>query len=472
LPVILHVRDAAGGGWAATVDSPSQRAAGIAGTNAKLDSPKFTVEFPSIKANFAGTLSADGKTLDGTWTQTKIWPLVLKQIGTGESTPLAAVTPAPPVSVADAYKTAENQAFAYRLAPIFLPRDAPAPPTIHHLSLNDRGEAAFNAVWGPLYHIGPCGGGVYTSTRVVANCGDRIQTELNGEVRDDPSGIRLLDIDNVQIDNNGVVYYQATYYQPGYFQAMSSANYQLGAGFFIEKTLVRGSNKPRIIASDSQLPDRLVKGTDGRVYLFTRDGSVSTDGKTWTFYSQGFGPPGLEQLRDQKVTVNPEGLSVPFPWQPGQTACGPVLTVRGHTHGSPYRGTFYNSQKQPVITITAGSLGTRSVLNTDAVPFSVETVLDPVAVVTPAGKLLQEVPAPPDGNMSRRSASSYQGLWKGLNLTLTHVDFASRPALDSVLMNRQGQIAFRASGSDEHGRPIIGVIATPLKPQNCPASSQ
>jgi hypothetical protein len=82
LPVILHLRDAPGGGWTATLDSPSQKATGIAGVNAKLDGTKFTFEAPSIKGAFAGTLSADGKTLDGTWTQTKSWPLVLKQTNT------------------------------------------------------------------------------------------------------------------------------------------------------------------------------------------------------------------------------------------------------------------------------------------------------------------------------------------------------------------------------------------------------
>jgi hypothetical protein len=70
LPLVLHLSADASGALTATLDSPVQGANGLAGANVKLDGAAFQFDIPSVAGNYTGTVSADGKTISGTWTQT------------------------------------------------------------------------------------------------------------------------------------------------------------------------------------------------------------------------------------------------------------------------------------------------------------------------------------------------------------------------------------------------------------------
>jgi hypothetical protein len=70
LPLVLHLDVDAKGALTATMDSPSQGANGLAGDNVKLgDGGALSFDIPKVGGNYAGTVSAGGKTISGTWTQ-------------------------------------------------------------------------------------------------------------------------------------------------------------------------------------------------------------------------------------------------------------------------------------------------------------------------------------------------------------------------------------------------------------------
>ena len=69
LPLVLHLDVDAKGALTVTMDSPSQGANGLAGANVKLDEASLSFDIPSVGGNYAGTVSADGKTISGTWSQ-------------------------------------------------------------------------------------------------------------------------------------------------------------------------------------------------------------------------------------------------------------------------------------------------------------------------------------------------------------------------------------------------------------------
>jgi hypothetical protein len=69
LPLVLHLQADASEALTATMDSPAQGVNGLAGANAKLTGSSFSFEIPLLKGVFTGTVSADGKTISGTWTQ-------------------------------------------------------------------------------------------------------------------------------------------------------------------------------------------------------------------------------------------------------------------------------------------------------------------------------------------------------------------------------------------------------------------
>jgi hypothetical protein len=101
LPLVLHVSVDASGGLTATMDSPTQGANGLAGAHAKLSGMTFSFELPLLKGEYTGTVSADGKTMSGTWTQEAMQgqsePLEWKQTKTESqvAAEMAKVKPSP-----------------------------------------------------------------------------------------------------------------------------------------------------------------------------------------------------------------------------------------------------------------------------------------------------------------------------------------------------------------------------------------
>ncbi len=69
IPLVLHVHADSTGALTATMDSPSQGANDLPGANVKLAGSTLTLDIPVVHGNYSGTVSADGKTLSGTWTQ-------------------------------------------------------------------------------------------------------------------------------------------------------------------------------------------------------------------------------------------------------------------------------------------------------------------------------------------------------------------------------------------------------------------
>jgi hypothetical protein len=76
LHLVLHVTADSADKLKVTLDSPDQHAFGLPGSNAALQGETFTFEVPSVSGTYSGTLSADGKTITGTWTQKASLPLV------------------------------------------------------------------------------------------------------------------------------------------------------------------------------------------------------------------------------------------------------------------------------------------------------------------------------------------------------------------------------------------------------------
>ena len=75
LHLVLHVTTEAGG-QTAVIDSVDQGAT-IPATAIKTDGGELSILFLGIGGELKGKLSADGKTIDGSWTQGTTLPLVL-----------------------------------------------------------------------------------------------------------------------------------------------------------------------------------------------------------------------------------------------------------------------------------------------------------------------------------------------------------------------------------------------------------
>jgi fermentation-respiration switch protein FrsA (DUF1100 family) len=69
LTLVFHVKKADDGSLSATMDSPDQGATGLKVDSVTLDGPNATLEMKAIGARYEATLSDDGKTLAGTFTQ-------------------------------------------------------------------------------------------------------------------------------------------------------------------------------------------------------------------------------------------------------------------------------------------------------------------------------------------------------------------------------------------------------------------
>lgn len=76
LQVKLHLKVDAAGAITGTLDSPSQGANGIPCADFHLDGQTLTFSVPAVHGSWKGTVSADNKTLTGTWDQGSPSPLV------------------------------------------------------------------------------------------------------------------------------------------------------------------------------------------------------------------------------------------------------------------------------------------------------------------------------------------------------------------------------------------------------------
>lgn len=76
LALVLHLRKSADGNLAGTLDSPNQGAIGIPCSDFHLAGTALSFLVPSVNGSWTGTVSADGATLTGTWSQGTPRPLV------------------------------------------------------------------------------------------------------------------------------------------------------------------------------------------------------------------------------------------------------------------------------------------------------------------------------------------------------------------------------------------------------------
>src|SRR5271169_6340019 len=78
LRVVLHiVKDA--GGWKGTLFSIDQGTDGIAASSVTLEGSNIKLTVDAIRGAYEGKVSADGASMDGTWTQGMSFPLELKR---------------------------------------------------------------------------------------------------------------------------------------------------------------------------------------------------------------------------------------------------------------------------------------------------------------------------------------------------------------------------------------------------------
>jgi serine-type D-Ala-D-Ala carboxypeptidase/endopeptidase len=76
LQVKLHLKVDAAGAITGALDSPNQGSNGIPCADFHLDGQTLTFSVPVVHGSWKGTVSADGKTLAGTWNQGNPTPLV------------------------------------------------------------------------------------------------------------------------------------------------------------------------------------------------------------------------------------------------------------------------------------------------------------------------------------------------------------------------------------------------------------
>ncbi|MFZ0677411.1 hypothetical protein [Candidatus Binatus sp.] len=76
LRLALHVSTDSAGKLSVTLDSLDQAAMGLQGSNAVLSGNGFSFDIPSVSGTYSGTLSTDGKSISGTWSQGTPLPLV------------------------------------------------------------------------------------------------------------------------------------------------------------------------------------------------------------------------------------------------------------------------------------------------------------------------------------------------------------------------------------------------------------
>jgi CubicO group peptidase (beta-lactamase class C family) len=91
LRIEVHLQMNTAGSLTCSLDSIDQKAFGIACGNVVVNGSSVSFDVPAVSGRWSGMLSADGKTLDGTWTQGSSLPLVLERQAT-QSKPAKDVT--------------------------------------------------------------------------------------------------------------------------------------------------------------------------------------------------------------------------------------------------------------------------------------------------------------------------------------------------------------------------------------------
>jgi D-alanyl-D-alanine-carboxypeptidase/D-alanyl-D-alanine-endopeptidase len=76
LHLVLHVTTDANGKLAVALDSLDQNAMGLPRGNAAVKGSIFSFDIPVVSGSYTGTVSSDGKRIDGTWNQGKPLPLI------------------------------------------------------------------------------------------------------------------------------------------------------------------------------------------------------------------------------------------------------------------------------------------------------------------------------------------------------------------------------------------------------------
>ena len=97
LRLVLHVTSGSDGRLSATLDSIDQNAKGIPVSSVSFKDSTLALTVDTIKGSYQGRLSADGDTIDGTWTQVASLPLVLRRVkDAAELVPKRPQHPVPP----------------------------------------------------------------------------------------------------------------------------------------------------------------------------------------------------------------------------------------------------------------------------------------------------------------------------------------------------------------------------------------
>jgi uncharacterized protein len=87
LRLVFHIAAFAGNVFEATLDSLDQGSNGIPISSVTVEGSAMRMQSRTINARFEGKLSADGNTIDGTWTQGAPLPLLLKRGGAAPALP-------------------------------------------------------------------------------------------------------------------------------------------------------------------------------------------------------------------------------------------------------------------------------------------------------------------------------------------------------------------------------------------------
>jgi predicted esterase len=85
LHVVLHLQQDQAGNWTATLDSIDQKAFGLSCASVTFSGSQLSFDVPVIHGSYKGQVSADAKTITGTWNQGSPQPLKFKRLATTSS---------------------------------------------------------------------------------------------------------------------------------------------------------------------------------------------------------------------------------------------------------------------------------------------------------------------------------------------------------------------------------------------------
>ena len=123
LRLAVHITKSAQGGYSSILDSLDQGATGIPVDKTTVDGRTLHLDMPRLRATFAGTLGADGNSIEGKFTQGAALPLTLRRVTTAEAPPARPQTPKPPFPYA-----VENVSYSNKTAAITLNGTLTLPP--------------------------------------------------------------------------------------------------------------------------------------------------------------------------------------------------------------------------------------------------------------------------------------------------------------------------------------------------------